>query len=88
MADCKACGAWFGSTATQDLCPACERALTRLGNYVAPVRHGRWVEFPRPHYFKCSKCKYTVPYRKATLINGKREYNFCPSCGAKMDVEE
>lgn len=50
-----------------------------------PVKHGQWVEFPRPHYFRCSKCKYTVPYRKATLTNGKREYNFCPSCGARMD---
>lgn len=55
---------------------------------VAPVKRGAWVEYPRAHYFKCSVCKYTVPYRKATLINGKREYNFCPSCGARMDLEE
>ena len=50
-----------------------------------PVVHGRWVEYPRPHYFKCSECKYTVPYRKAMWCNGKREYNYCPNCGAKMD---
>ena len=37
------------------------------------------------HYFKCSNCKYTVPHRKANLFNGKREYNYCPHCGAKMD---
>lgn len=52
---------------------------------VAPVVHGKWVEYPRAHYFKCSNCKYTVPYRKANLFNGKREYNYCPHCGAKMD---
>lgn len=52
---------------------------------VAPVVHGRWVEYPALHYFKCSKCKYTVPYRKAVLFNGKRSYNYCPHCGAKMD---
>lgn len=54
---------------------------------VAPVVHGKWIEYPRPHYFKCSNCKYTVPYRKAVSHDGKREYNSCPSCGAKMDLE-
>ena len=54
----------------------------------APVVHGRWIEYPRAHYFKCSNCKYTVPHRKANLVNGKREYNYCPHCGAKMDWEE
>ena len=53
-----------------------------------PVVHGRWIEYPRAHYFKCSNCKYTVPHRKANLVNGKREYNYCPHCGAKMDWEE
>ena len=46
--------------------------------------HGRWNEYPRAHYFKCSECKYIVPYRKAVEVNGKREYNFCPNCGTKM----
>lgn len=55
---------------------------------VAPVKHGKWVEYPRPHYFKCSVCKYTVPYRKAYEHNGEKEYNFCPHCGAKMDLED
>ena len=55
---------------------------------VAPVRHGRWVEFSRAHYFKCSECKHTVPYRKASLVNGFREYNFCPACGCKMNLED
>lgn len=52
-----------------------------------PVSHGRWVEYPVAHYFKCSKCKYIVPYKKAVRINEKQAYNYCPSCGAKMDGE-
>ena len=52
---------------------------------VAPVVHGKWIEYQIPHYFKCSECKCTVPYVKAVLIDGKRKYNYCPSCGAKMD---
>lgn len=55
---------------------------------VAEVRHGRWVEYPRAHYFKCSECKYTVPYRKAIFVNGNREYDYCPSCGARMGKED
>ena len=55
---------------------------------VAEGRHGKWVEYPRAHYFKCSECKYTVPYRKAIFVNGNREYDYCPSCGARMDKED
>ena len=55
---------------------------------VSAVIHGQWIEYPRAHYFKCSNCKYTVPYRKAVLIGGKREYNYCPHCGARMDVKK
>lgn len=56
-----------------------------LSNGVAVVKHGRWVEYPRAHYFKCSECKYTVLYRKAYSYNGERAYEYCPHCGARMD---
>ena len=56
---------------------------------VKPVVRGEWIEYPRAHYFKCNKCKYTVPYRKAMILtNGEREYNFCPHCGADMRGEQ
>lgn len=55
---------------------------------IKPTKHGHWVEYPKPHYFKCSECEYIVPYRKAVSVNGEREYNYCPSCGAIMDLEE
>lgn len=63
-------------------------ALNVEATDVVPVVHGQWLEYPRAHYFKCSNCKYTVPYKKAVLIGGKREYNYCPHCGARMDFEE
>lgn len=52
-----------------------------------PVKQGHWVEYPKPHYFKCSECEYIAPYRKAVSVNGEREYNYCPNCGAIMDLE-
>lgn len=63
-------------------------ALNVEATDVVPVVHGQWLEYPRAHYFKCSNCKYTVPYRKAVLIGGKREYNYCPHCGARMDAKK
>lgn len=54
---------------------------------VAPVVHGMWIKYPRPHYFKCSICRMIVPYEKAVLVNGQRRYHYCPNCGAKMDLE-
>lgn len=54
---------------------------------IKPVKHGHWVEYPKPHYFKCSECEYIVPYRKAVSVNGAREYDYFPSCGAIMDLE-
>ena len=70
-------------------CQCANDVITRIpAADVAEVRHGRWVEYPRAHYFKCSECKYTVPYRKAIFVNGNREYDYCPSCGARMDKED
>lgn len=48
------------------------------------IRYGHWVEYSKPHYFKCSECGGIVPYRKAVYVNGEREYDYCPHCGVKM----
>ena len=45
MADCKACGAWFSSTAPSELCPTCGRALKRLNGYAV-------------HVVRCKGCRY------------------------------
>lgn len=52
---------------------------------VAPVAHGEWIvcgdgtDVP----FMCSHCGKTV------AASHKRMYdNYCPNCGAKMDLEE
>ena len=46
---------------------------------VAPVRHGKWlcVDTDTEQFFLCNRCK-------------KKEYwesDYCPSCGAIMDLE-
>lgn len=63
---------------------------------VEPVRHGRWEYYTSPRY--CGSDKYGNPVfidgvvyycsnpkcRRKTVIKEK----FCPSCGAKMDLED
>ena len=51
MANCNACGAWFSSTAPDELCPTCERALKRLNGYAVPV-------------VRCKDCKHYTPDKK------------------------
>ena len=50
---------------------------------VAQVRHGRWIETGKgllgTASYKCSDCEFPMPF-----YNG---YNYCPNCGAKMDLE-
>ena len=51
---------------------------------VAPVRHGRWVEKEKYDFgimYDCSLCEDRI------LDNG-HPWNYCPNCGAKMEMEE
>ena len=43
---------------------------------VAPVRHGRWKRYGK-NLGECSECGEIVSVRN----------NYCPNCGAKMDLE-
>ena len=47
---------------------------------VAPVRHGRWIA-SHDEFCACSICKYPV----YVCWN---QTNYCPNCGAKMDLED
>ena len=46
---------------------------------VAPVRHGRWIAL-HDEFCTCSICKYPV-------YVGWNQTNYCPNCGAIMDLE-
>ena len=53
------------------------------GADVAPVRHGRWVSVPHKLARVCSVCNRDEPYKFADI--DADVYDYCPSCGAKMD---
>lgn len=69
-------------------CPyACEYATATRNSYGisiddVPVRHGRWVnhisEDGATDGTYCSICDYE--------IDKDAKYNYCPHCGAKMDI--
>ena len=53
---------------------------------VAPVRHGRWVSVPHKLARICSVCNRDEPYKFADI--DADVYDYCPNCGAKMDLED
>ena len=44
---------------------------------VAPVRHGRWVEYKIPPIVCCSNCDWATDVKE-------KDFQYCPNCGAKM----
>ena len=46
---------------------------------VAPVRYGEWIAYRGGKDRQCSECNWSTDF------NIPR--NFCPNCGAKMDLE-
>lgn len=58
---------------------------------VAEVKHGKWIEVQKENIWndivpvlECSACgKYTVGTREIMTKS-----NYCPNCGAKMDLED
>ena len=53
---------------------------------VAPVVHGRWVlerePDGKPYCFHCSVCDGDFHHIGITVA-----YDYCPNCGARMDLE-
>ena len=59
---------------------------------VEPVRHGRWISWedadnciPSPNRHECSVCHDAA---QVLVSNIELLSDFCPNCGAKMDLED
>lgn len=51
---------------------------------VAPVMHGHWIKYAKYSFgtmYDCSICSNRI------LDNG-HSWNYCPNCGAKMNLED
>ena len=53
---------------------------------VAPVRHGRWEK--QSGLYSCSECGMTCPYDVQADVIEYWACNYCPNCGAKMDLND
>ena len=53
---------------------------------VAPVVHGEWMRYSRTLWHYCSVCLEDALMSKS--MGTEVLSSFCPSCGAKMDLEE
>ena len=56
---------------------------------VAPVRHGRWIYTGKYGEYECSVCRgidaNCYDYYNSHVVT---EQDYCPYCGAKMDLED
>lgn len=73
--------AYFDAADRIKPCPKCRYQIFGADH----VRHGRWKEiktYDEDGYYvfeyKCSECGYIEPFGTG---------NYCPNCGAKMDLE-
>lgn len=79
----------------QDLWPygeALDQIIKLLDTDVAPVRHGRWIEYGEnkdgTHNICCSVCDGFLKSKgHANSCYTRNKYRYCPNCGAKMDGE-
>lgn len=77
----------------QEKCDGVFQAKELIANMITieaePVRHGQWIKghgMMPPEYFgrhKCSLCGHFALSRK---IGHEELSNYCPNCGAKMDL--
>ena len=51
-----------------------------------PVKHGRWVSDDSDVLFHCSECETQIS--TSWDYDCDEMWNYCPHCGAKMDLEE
>lgn len=58
---------------------------------VAPVKHGKWIGKQLDNFRKyevtCSNCGW-VGIENYDSYNEPSDFNYCPNCGARMDLEE
>lgn len=54
-----------------------------------PIKHGRWLRTDAyPHRIYCSECYATFIRNDEFLKLNDIPHNYCPNCGARMNLEE
>ena len=90
---CLGCG-WEQNCSTQG-CRIIREAAAQLealaiASDVAPVVHGRWIDLREDdmdYEWKCSSCGETFGMAHEDVSPYDVGLNYCPNCGAKMDLE-
>lgn len=82
---------WHGKRSMHDVASAINSVHSAD---VAPVRHGRWLHTEEPLGWKdvdcmeCSACHDSWIIEEDYCFDDMPLWNYCPSCGAKMDGGE
>lgn len=50
---------------------------------VKPIVHAHWID-PKYGVYKCSNCRHFLDFSGVNA--GRGDANYCPNCGAKMEI--
>ena len=77
------------------LCMSCQYAKRLIAADVAPVKHGKWLNFYGNYTTaecdvcgECFEVTFEGESNKMLFDAFRQSYRYCPNCGAKMDGGE
>ena len=97
MVHCEKCSLQFGFCSMfESEEEAIEAWNRRADNEAEPVKHGRWKSMIEPLGWddtttaECSVCgeSWVLDDENWTIDEVRQYWHYCPSCGAKMDLED
>ena len=72
-------------------CPRWNRVIRETVEEMREPQNGKWIyceDMCGVDGYRCDKCGFHVPWDYThKFIDFIKEYHYCPSCGAKMEVE-
>ena len=71
---------------------ACDRHMKIINSLptidATPVKHGEWIDVMTEEWCTFDECKCSVCGVVEYFNKGWKKFSYCPSCGAKMEVQE